>query len=80
MASVEEMLSNAFQCQKCLHKGAHVQQVAMSGTGISRLLEIQPYSYALVSCDHCGYTEMFDLSVLEGKDNLGTFLDTLFMD
>lgn len=80
MASVEELLSGAFQCQKCQHRGAHVQRLAMSGTGISRLLEIQPYRYVFASCNHCGYTEVYDLSVLEGKDNLGTFIDALFMD
>lgn len=80
MADIEEMLSNAFQCRKCLHRGAHAQRLAMSGTGFSRLLEIQPYSYIFISCNNCGYTEVFNLSVLEGKDNLGTFIDALFMD
>ena len=57
-----------------------MQRRAMSGTGITRLLEIQPYKYAFVSCRNCGYTQVFNLKVLEGKDNLGTFLEVLFMD
>jgi len=28
----------------------------------------------------CGYTEVYDLRILEGKDNLGTFLEVLFAD
>jgi len=52
----------------------------MSGTGLSRLFEIQPYRYAFVSCANCGYTEVYDLRILEGKDNLGTFLEVLFAD
>jgi predicted nucleic-acid-binding Zn-ribbon protein len=52
----------------------------MSGRGLSRLLEIQPYPYAFASCIHCGYTEVYDLRVLEGKDSVGDFLDILFAD
>ncbi|MHB8114440.1 MAG: zinc ribbon domain-containing protein, partial [Bellilinea sp.] len=50
------------------------------GTGLSRLLEIQPYRYSFVSCNNCGYTEVFNLRILEGRDDLSTFLDVLFMD
>ena len=52
----------------------------MSGVGISRLFEVQPYRYVFVSCTHCGYTEVYNLDTLEGKDDLGTFLDILFAD
>jgi len=52
----------------------------MSGTGLSRLLEIQPYRYVFVSCDNCGYTEIYNLETLAGKDNLGTLLEILFAD
>jgi hypothetical protein len=52
----------------------------MSGTGLSRLFEVQPYSYAFVSCTDCGYTEVYDLRTLEGKDDLGMFLEVLFAD
>ena len=80
MAKVDQMLEQEFVCAHCKEKGAHVERLAMSGTGLSRLLEIQPHRYAFVSCNNCGYTEVFNLRTLEGKDNLGTFLDILFMD
>ncbi len=80
MATVEQQLSLAFVCPKCRQHGAHVERLAMSGTGLSRLMEIQPYRYAFASCDNCGYTEVYNLKVLAGKDNLGTFLDVLFAD
>jgi len=51
----------------------------MSGTGLSRLFEFQPYRYAFVSCNNCGYTEVYNLETLEGRDDLGTFLDLLFV-
>jgi predicted nucleic-acid-binding Zn-ribbon protein len=80
MANIEGQLSGAFVCPKCQHKGGHVEQLAMSGTGLSRLFEVQAYRYAFLSCNYCGYTEVYNLKVLAGKDNLGTILEILFAD
>lgn len=78
MTDAATQLANAFVCAKCQRRGAHVEKLAMSGTGLSRLLEFQPYRYAYASCHNCGYTEVYNLRVLEGKDDLGSFLDLLF--
>lgn len=80
MSQATELLEREFVCARCGNKGGQTQQLSMSGTGISRLLEIQPYRYTFVSCPNCGYTEVFNLDILEGRDDLGTFLDALFMD
>ena len=80
MPKTDELLEKKFVCARCGEKGAHVERLAMSGTGISRFLEIQLYTYAFVSCSNCGYTEIFSLKILEGKDDLGTFLEILFSD
>jgi hypothetical protein len=76
--TIENHLSKQFTCAKCDSKGGHVEKLTMSGTGISRFLEVQPYRYAFVSCHNCGYTEIFSLKILQGKDNVGTFLEVLF--
>jgi predicted nucleic-acid-binding Zn-ribbon protein len=52
----------------------------MSGTGITRFMEIQPYTYAFVSCLNCGFTEIYNLKMLEGRDDIGNILEILFMD
>ncbi len=78
MANTEFQLSDAFVCEKCGSQGGHVERLAMSGTGLSRFFEIQPYSYAYVSCRKCGYTEIFNLKTLEGSDNVGTLLEIIF--
>ena len=78
MAKVDQVLADRFVCPRCDTPGAEVQRLAMSGTGLSRFLEIQAYRYAFASCINCGYTEVFNLRTLEGKDNLGTFLEILF--
>jgi predicted nucleic-acid-binding Zn-ribbon protein len=74
------MLAQEFHCARCGHEGAKVERLAMSGTGLSRFLEIQAHRYAFASCVNCGYTEVYNLRILEGKDNLGTFLEILFSD
>jgi predicted nucleic-acid-binding Zn-ribbon protein len=80
MGKVEDGLAGAFVCSKCQHTGGHVEHLAMSGTGISRLFEIQAYRYAFVSCKNCGYTEVFSMNILSGKDDLGTILEVIFAD
>jgi len=80
MAQVDEALAREFVCARCGQTGARVERLSMSGTGLSRLFEVQPYSYAFVSCTDCGYTEVYDLRILEGKDDLGLFLEVLFAD
>lgn len=80
MPKVEEQLAQAFLCGKCGSRGAHVERLAMSGTGLSRLFEVQPYRYAFASCPNCGHTEVYNLKVLEGRDDLGTVFDVLFAD
>ena len=53
---IETMLAEEFTCNHCHGHGAHVERLSMSGTGLSRLFEVQPYRYAFVSCKNCGYT------------------------
>lgn len=74
----EQILAEQFVCSHCKNSGAQVESLAMSGTGFSRFLDIQPYRYAFVSCKNCGFTEVFNLKILDGKDDLGTFIDILF--
>lgn len=80
MAQVDDLLAQKFVCSKCKERGAHTERLAMSGTGLSRLFEVQHHRYAFVSCNNCGYTEVYNLRTIEGKDNLGTFLEILFSD
>jgi predicted nucleic-acid-binding Zn-ribbon protein len=80
MSDLDDKLGREFVCARCEEKGAHVERVSMSGTGVSRLFEVQPYRYAFVSCANCGYTEVYNLDTLEGKDDVGTFLEILFAD
>ena len=77
---LDYLLAQQFKCPKCKNVGAHVERVAMAGTGISRFMEIQAFTYAFVSCLNCGFTESYNLKMLEGRDDIGQILDTLFMN
>ena len=78
MRETDQLLASKFVCPRCKDRGAHVERIAVSGTGMSRFFDIQRHRYAFVSCCNCGYTEIFNLKVLEGSDNLSTFLDVIF--
>lgn len=75
---LEEQMESRFVCAKCKHHGAETRRIAATGSGISKLLDIQHNQYLAVSCRNCGYTEIYDPKVLEGKRTLGTVLDVLF--
>ena len=81
MARVDDELASKFVCEKCQNRGAHVERISASGTGLSRMLEIQTKRYLIASCTNCGYSETYHLSILEGKgDRVGSLLEVLFMD
>lgn len=78
--TVTEAISNHFKCTRCKHEGCHIEEVAMTGTGLSKLLDIQHHHYLFVSCSNCGFVEVFDPDVLHGKSvgKLGSIMDLLF--
>ncbi|HEU4743467.1 MAG TPA: zinc ribbon domain-containing protein [Meiothermus sp.] len=75
---LDEALAERFVCPKCASKGAEVKRFAATGTGLSRLFDIEHNVFIAASCQNCGYTEIYNPEILEGKDNLGTVLDLLF--
>lgn len=74
--SFEDGISRRFVCPKCGESGARVRSVAMSGTGLSRLLDFEHNRYVFASCARCGYTEVYDKNVV-GGDAMNV-LDLLF--
>lgn len=75
----ERMLAERFVCAKCGGNGAKVKKLAMTGTGLSRLFDLQYNHYAFASCQSCGFTEVYDLRTLEGRMGQGmNILDVLF--
>lgn len=75
---LEEEFASRFKCTKCTTVGASVKRIATAGRGLSKLLDIQHNQFVMVSCNHCGYTEVYNPEVIEGKKHLGSILDVLF--
>ena len=46
-------------CPKCGFDEAEVDQVATTGTGLSRLFDLQNRTFHVVACANCGYTEFY---------------------
>ena len=75
---VQEIFEQQFQCPKCKNTGAKVDKLAMSGTGLSRFMDVQLNKFAFVSCLNCGFTEVYNLKTLEKRDGFGDLIDILF--
>ncbi|MGG2993895.1 zinc ribbon domain-containing protein [Paenibacillus macerans] len=77
---LETVLENRFKCVKCGSREGSVKEVTMSGTGISKIMDIDYNHYLFVSCLNCGYVEIYDPDVLSGHTSgkFSTILDLLF--
>lgn len=78
--SVIEVIEDNFKCAKCNGTDCIVKEIAMTGAGLSKLLDIQHNHYLFVSCMNCGSVEIYDPNVLEGQKvgKLGSIIDVLF--
>lgn len=74
------LIAERFICTKCDHKKCNIKEVAMTGTGLSKIFDIQHNHFLFVSCDNCGYVEIYDPEVLlkNKAGKLGTIMDILF--
>ncbi|RJE86690.1 hypothetical protein D3P07_15990 [Paenibacillus sp. 1011MAR3C5] len=75
--AIASQLIHNYTCARCGHEECNVQEVAMTGTGISKLLDIQHHHYFFVSCLQCGKVDVYDPNVLEARKKglLGSGLD-----
>jgi hypothetical protein len=76
--SIDEQMSERFHCAKCNQRGATAKRIAATGAGLSKLLDIQHNQFVTLSCRNCGYTEVYNPEMLEGKRSLGSILDVIF--
>ena len=74
---LDEKFAKRFTCPKCARRGGDVRRLAMTGSGLSRLLDVQHIRFLTVSCTNCGFTEQYDLKVLEGVRRGMDILDVI---
>jgi hypothetical protein len=58
-AAVAGPSGRAEGCPKCGHTDAEVDDIATTGVGLSRLVDVQNRRFTAVSCTRCGYTEFY---------------------
>jgi predicted nucleic-acid-binding Zn-ribbon protein len=78
VGSLEEKIAERFVCGKCRNSSGEVRRFAATGAGITRLIDWQRNEFLAVSCESCGFTELYDPRVFEDKDRLTEILDLVF--
>ncbi len=77
--SVEDEFKARFKCPRCGNTHAETRKVAMTGTGLTKIFDLQMNKFFVISCLYCGYSEFYNLNVLErNKGRLSDVLDVLF--
>ncbi len=74
----EDVFRERWVCPKCGARGPVVRKVALTGAGLSRIFDWQHLEYYMVSCSRCGFTEVYDASVLSSEDKVMKALDLVF--
>ena len=67
----KEQFEQEFVCPKCHGHGAFVQEVLL-GRGVALVLSRAPARYLAVSCGLCGYTEFYQMAILESMTEEAT--------
>ncbi len=60
-------------CVKCGSKDAATKDVAMTGTGLSKMLDIQNNQFTVVYCERCGYSEFYHKKSSKASNILDLF-------
>lgn len=60
-------------CVKCGSTNAKQKEVAMTGTGLSKMLDIQHNQFIVIYCEDCGYAEFYNKKASNGSNILDLF-------
>lgn len=60
-------------CIKCGSRDARTKEVAMTGTGLSKMFDIQHNQFVVVYCENCGYAEFYNKQSSAGSNILDLF-------
>ncbi|MCX8276765.1 MAG: zinc ribbon domain-containing protein [Dehalococcoidia bacterium] len=55
------MDQRSYSCDKCSSTTYKTGEIRTTGSGLSRFLNVQNQKYQTVSCEQCGFTELFRL-------------------
>ncbi len=63
-----------YACSKCHATTYKTGEIRTTGSGVSRFLNLQNQKFTAISCEKCGYTDLFRT---DGSGGIGTILDIL---
>jgi len=46
-------------CPKCGNTETEIDEISTTGSGLSKMLDIQNRRFHVVSCTNCGYSELY---------------------
>jgi len=61
-------MENSKGCIKCGSTDADKKDVAMTGTGLSKMFDVQHNQFTAVFCENCGYTEFYNKNSSTGSN------------
>lgn len=61
-------------CIKCGGTSASTKEIATTGTGLSKMFDVQHNKFLVVSCDDCGYSEFYNAKT----SSAGNVIDFFF--
>jgi uncharacterized protein len=64
---------NGKGCIKCGSRDADTKNVAMTGTGLSKMFDIQKNEFVVVFCKKCGYSEFYNRKASKASNVLDFF-------
>lgn len=67
------MMNESKGCIKCGSRDAATKEVAMTGTGLSKLFDVQNNKFLVVYCKKCGYSEFYNREMSTGSNVLDFF-------
>ncbi|UJL45844.1 zinc ribbon domain-containing protein [Virgibacillus sp. NKC19-16] len=61
-------MENHKGCIKCGSRDADKKDVAMTGTGLSKMFDVQNNQFTVVFCKNCGYSEFYNKNSSSGSN------------
>ena len=61
-------------CEKCGSTNAKTKDIAVTGTGFSRIFDVQHNKFTVVYCTDCGFSEFYNRESSVGSNIIDLFL------
>lgn len=67
-------MATSYQCLKCNHSKFEEGEIRATGGFWSKLFNVQNRKFITISCEKCGYTELFNKSKSGTMENVLDFM------